>query len=53
MTEQPEKPSEQKPVRTLGENLQETLEILKRMEISLPQAIIIAAILIALGIALS
>ncbi len=53
MTEQPEKPSEQKPGRTLGENLQETLEIFKRMEISLPQAIIIAAILIALGLALS
>jgi hypothetical protein len=53
MTNQPEKPSEQKPVRTLGENLQETLEILKRLDISLPQAIIVAAILITLGMILS
>lgn len=53
MTDQPEKPNEQKPMRTLGENLQETLEILKRLNISLPQAIIIAAILIALGMILS
>ena len=53
MTEQPEKSNEQKPVRTLGENLKETLEILKRSKITLPQAIIIAAIVIALGIAFS
>ncbi len=53
MTEQPEKPNEQKQVRTLGENLREMLEIFKRSEITLPQAIIIAAIVIALGIAFS
>jgi multisubunit Na+/H+ antiporter MnhC subunit len=53
MNEQPEKTNAPKPVRTLGENLQETLEILKRTEISLPQAIIIAAIVIALGIMIS
>ena len=48
MTEQ-----SQKPVRSLGENLQEMLEIFKRSEISLPQTLIIAAIIIALGIVFS
>ena len=53
MNGQSEQPSAQKPVRTLGENLQETLDILKRMELSLPQAIVVAAIVVALGIILS
>ena len=53
MTEQPEKPSKQKPVKPLGANLEETLETPKRSEITLPQAIIIGAIIIALGIILS
>ncbi len=53
MTNQSEKPDEQKPVRTLGENLKETLETFKRSEITLPQAIIIAAVVIALGIVFS
>jgi len=53
MTEQTDKPSEQKPAKTLGDNLQDLFESFKRTEISLPQAIIIAAILIALAIALS
>jgi multisubunit Na+/H+ antiporter MnhC subunit len=37
----------------LGDNLQDLFETFKRAEISLPQAIIIAAIVIALGIIFS
>ncbi|HUL12896.1 MAG TPA: hypothetical protein VLU73_12115 [Methylococcaceae bacterium] len=53
MTEQTDNPSEEKPARTLGDNIQDLFESFKRAEISLPQAIIIAAIVIALGILLS
>jgi multisubunit Na+/H+ antiporter MnhC subunit len=53
MSKQTDKPSEQKPERTLGDNLQDLFETFKRAEISLPQAIIIAAIVIALGIIFS
>jgi len=53
MTDQTDKPSEKKPAKTLGNNVQDVFEAFKRAEISLPQAIILAAIIIALGILLS
>ena len=53
MTEQPDKPDDQNKPGTLGDNLQNLFEAFKRSEIGLPQAIIIAAIVIALGIIFS
>lgn len=53
MTEQTEKPNDQKKPRPLVDNLQDLFDSFKRAEISLPQAIIIAAILIALGLIFS
>lgn len=42
---------ETKPTRSLKENLQETLEILKSGEsVTLPRKVVIAAVVIALGL---
>ncbi len=53
MTEQTDKPDDQNRPGTVGDSLQNLVDAFKRAEISLPQAIIIAAILIALGLILS
>jgi hypothetical protein len=53
VTEQNDKPSNEKKPLTLGENLQALCENFNRAEITLPKAIIIAAMLIALGLIFS
>jgi hypothetical protein len=53
MTEQTDQPGAEKPAKTLADNVQGLAGAFKRSELSLPQAIIIAAIMIALGIAFS
>jgi hypothetical protein len=53
MSEQTKKPNEQKAPQPLVESLQALFESFRRAEIGLPQAIILAAILIALGLIFS
>ena len=53
MTDKTDKPDDQKKPRPLGDSLQDLFETFRRTEITLPQAIIIAATLIALGLLFS
>lgn len=53
MTEQTDQPDDQNKPGTVGDSLQNLVDAFRRAEISLPQAIIIAAIIIALGIIFS
>lgn len=53
MTEQTNKPDDQNKPGTVGDSLQNLVDAFKRTDITLPQAIIIAAVIIALGIIFS
>lgn len=53
MTEPTEKPNDPPKPQSLADNVQNLFESLKRTEISLPQAIVIAATLIMLGLIFS
>lgn len=51
MTEQAHSSNAQKPARSLKENLQETVEILRHTDkVTLPKGVVIAAVIIALGL---